>query len=267
MSILTSRAKSVAEVPTDEIYVIYGNNGTGKTTLAATFPHTKEKPMLYLDFLEGGTGSIRKADQDNIIVIPISDFKELDEVLTDVLNGYTVDNSGAKIPVQYSTIVFDSATQMEFLMKKFLMESDKKDEMNLKLWGQAKQEHDTLWNLCKLLHQETGSKIVVICLQKEISDEENPGNNKIIPNLMNSAAYGLCAKASFVWYTKIEAVDVKDETTGKMVKKQQFVTYIGACQAYLTKTRKPPEIEVPLKAKNLTYAMFKKHVLDKINQK
>ena len=81
MSILANRAKSVNNMPVDGIYVIYGLQGTGKTVLASTFPKTEEKPMLYLDFLEGGTGSISVNERDFISVVEINSFDELDEVL------------------------------------------------------------------------------------------------------------------------------------------------------------------------------------------
>ena len=263
MSILTDKVRSVDNIPLDSMFVIYGNNGTGKTVLASTFPKTKEKPMLFLDFLEGGTASISKADREFIQVVDINDFKELDEVLSDVANGYTLNDKGEKVPIKYSTIVFDSATQLEFLMKKYLMDEEKRDKMNLNLWGQAKQSHDTLWNMCKYLQKSTGATIVVIAHQKEITDEENPGNNKIIPSLMNSAAYSLCAKASYVWYTKIETENKVDDK-GNVQTINNYVTYIDGCQAYLTKTRKPKETTIPLKVNNLTYAKFKKNILDKL---
>ena len=98
--------------------------------------------------------------------------------------------------------------------------------------------------------------------KKEVQDEENPGNNKIIPSLMNSAAYGLCAKASFVWYTKIEQESKVDPATNQVATVQNYVTYIDSCQAYLSKTRKPKEMNIPLSVKNLTYAKFKKNILD-----
>ena len=117
MSILANRAKSVNNMPVDGIYVIYGLQGTGKTVLASTFPKTEEKPMLYLDFLEGGTGSISVTERDYINVVEINDFAELDEVLTDVEKGQTTTDSGEVVSAQFSTIVFDSATQLEYLMK------------------------------------------------------------------------------------------------------------------------------------------------------
>ena len=267
MSILTERAKKVDDMPLDGVFVIYGPAGTGKTVLASTFPKTKEKPMLYLDILEGGTGSISKSERDNIIVVPIQTFEEVDAVLEDVLAGKTTDENGNVIPISYSTIVIDSGTQLEFLLKKGLMENNNKSSMSLQLWGQARQSHDALWNMCKSLNQITGSNVVAICHQKEVTDEENPGNNKIIPSLMNAAAYSLCAKASFVWYTKIEQADeiiTNADGTTTTVPKQNFVAYIDSCQAYLTKTRKPKEMTIPLKVKNLTYAKFKKNILDKM---
>ena len=264
MSILSERAKSVQEMPIDGVFVIYGDSGSGKTELASTFPKTKEKPMLILDILEGGTGSISVGNRDNIQVVNIDTFQELDEVLTDVENGVTIDASGAKVPVEFSTIVIDSATQLEFLLKKYVMESAGKDQMNLNLKKKKKNGHDQIWNLCKYLHKKTGSNVVVICLPKEVQDEKDPSFNKVIPNLMNSAAYGLCAKASFVWYTKVEKESVVDPKTQEVKEEKEFFTYIDAHPYLLTKCRKPKEVQIPEKVQNLSYAKFKKNVIDKI---
>lgn len=264
MSILLERAKAVQEMPTDSVYVIYGDSGSGKTVLASTFAKTKEKPMLYLDILEGGTGSIPLANRENIQVVDITKFEDLDEILTDVENGYTVDSTGTKIAVQYSTIVFDSATQLEYLMKEYLLKANGKEQMNLNLWGQARNGHDQIWNLCKYLHKKTGANIVILALPKEVQDEKDPSFNKVIPNLMNSAAYGLCAKASFVWYTKVETDSVVDPKTNEVKQQKNYTTIIDSHPYLLTKCRKPAETTIPLKVKNLTYDKFKKNVIDKI---
>lgn len=264
MSILSEKAKTVNEVPIDGVFVIYGDSGSGKTELASSFPKTKEKPMLILDILEGGTGSISIANRDDIQVVNIDSFQELDEVLTDVENGFTIDANGAKLPAEFSTIVIDSATQLEFLLKKYIMDSNGKSQMNLNLWGQAKNGHEQIWNLCKYLHKKTGANIVVICLPKEVQDEKDPSFNKVVPNLMTSAAYGLCAKASFVWYTKVEKESIVDPKTQEVKEEKKFFTYIDAHPYLLTKCRKPKEVQIPEKVQNLNYTKFKKNVIDKI---
>jgi hypothetical protein len=264
MSILSERSKTIAETSIDGVFVIYGGPGTGKTVLASTFPKSQEKPMLILDILEGGTGSISQSHSSNVRVVDVNTFLELNSILTDVENGYTINDKNEKVPVAFSTIVFDSATQLEFLMKKHLMESNQKDTMNLNLWGQARTGHEQMWNLAKYLHKKTGALIVIIAHQKEVQDEENTTFNKVIPSLMNGAAYALCAKASFVWYTKIETEKIIDTKTNEVKDEVRYFTYLDAHPYLLTKTRKPQELSVPAKVQNLTYDKFKKNVLDRL---
>ena len=141
MSILQSKKKRASEAPIDEVYIIYGKSGTGKTVLASTFPKTKEAPMLYLDILEGGIGSVAAKDKELIDWVPIETFEELDEVLEDVVRGYS-EVDGKQVPVKYSTIVVDSLTQLEFIIKKHLKSSSNKTSMTLQLWGQAKDSQE-----------------------------------------------------------------------------------------------------------------------------
>lgn len=262
-SVLSSRAKKVNEVPFDKVFVIYGKSGTGKTSLAATFPKTYDAPLYILDILESGTTSISLEDRENIIVVPIEAFEELDEVLTDFERGFTIDESSKKIPIKASTIVIDSATQLEHLMKQYLMKADKKDKMNLNLWGQVKTSHDMLWNMAKYISNKLDVYMVIICHEKDDKDEENPGFNKVVPSLAKSGSESLTAKASFIWYTTIET-DTKIGEEGKVERTENFVTYIGPASYLVTKCRKPKEISIPQKVKNLTFPRFYKNVMRKI---
>jgi len=262
-NVLQERKKRASEAPIDEVYIIYGKSGTGKTVVASTFPKTKEAPMLYLDILEGGIGSVDNKDKELIDWVPIESFEEVDQVLEDVINGYSlVDNK--KIPVKYSTIVIDSLTQLEYLIKKYLKSNSGKTSMTLQLWGQAKDSQEDVYNLLKYLHMKTGARVVAIAHEKELSDDNNPEFNTIIPSLMTSSSVSLCAKASFVWYTKIEKED-KVDGNNNVVTKTSFVTYISAHPYLVTKCRKPKDFKVPEKVVDMTYDKFKKNVLDKLH--
>ena len=262
-SVLGTRAKRVNELPFDKVFVIYGKSGTGKTTLASTFPKSKERPLYILDVLENGTGSIGLDDRENVIVVPIETFEEVDQVLTDFENGYTFDEDGKKLPVHPGTIVLDSGTQLEYLMKKHLMGAEKKDKMNLNLWGQVKNTHDMLWNAAKYLSRKLDCYFVTITHEKDDKDEDNPAFNKVVPSLAKGGTESLTAKASFIWYTTIET-DTKI-VEGKAEKEDRFVTYIGPASYLVTKCRKPKEISIPQKVRDLTFDRFYRNVIQKID--
>lgn len=262
-SILQTRKKKASEAPIDQVYIIYGKSGSGKTVLSSTFPKTKEAPMLYLDILEGGIGSVDKKDKELIDWLPLESFEEVDQVLDEVIQGYS-EVDGKKVPVKYSTIVIDSLTQLEYLIKKYLKDHSGKSSMTLQLWGQAKDSQEDVYNLLKYLHMKTGAIIVAIAHEKEITDDENPEFNTIIPSLMTSSSVSLCAKASYVWYTKLEKEKKTDETN-TVKSETKFMTYINAHPYLVTKCRKPKDFTVPEKIADLTYDKFKKNVLDKIN--
>lgn len=262
-SVLGTRAKRVNELPFDKVFVIYGKSGTGKTTLASTFPKSKERPLYILDVLENGTGSIGLEDRENVIVVPIESFEEVDQVLTDFENGYTFDGDGNKIPVHPGTIVIDSATQLEYLMKKYLMSAEKKDKMNLNLWGQVKNSHDMLWNASKYLSRKLDCYFVTITHEKDDKDEDNPSFNKVVPSLAKGGTESLTAKASFIWYTTIETETKIVE--GLATKEERFVTYIGPASYLVTKCRKPKEVQIPQKVRDLTFDRFYRNVIQKID--
>ena len=66
--------KPVAEMRQPQSYAIYGRSGTGKTTLAGTFP----KPVLVLDINDKGVGSI--ADVKDVYVMEIESIEDIEDV-------------------------------------------------------------------------------------------------------------------------------------------------------------------------------------------
>ena len=258
---LLAKMKAGREVPSDEIYVIYGAPGSGKTTLASTFP--KDNKMLYIDILEGGSKVIPKKDLEQIDIIRIDKFTDLENILNELYVGVVKDDTGKDVKVKYSTIVIDTLTNLEYILKEHLKESNNKPDMTLNLWGKAKDNSDMVYNLLKKLHQKTGSTIVGITHEKKVEDEVDTSFNRIIPALMTSASIALCAKASYVWYTKVENEHTSKDD-GTIETTPAFFTYIDAYPFLVTKCRKPKSFKIVPKVKDLDYDKFKKNVLDKL---
>lgn len=262
-SVLLDKRKKGVDVASDQVFVIYGAPGSGKTTLASTFPKTKEAPMLYIDILEGGTKVIAKSDLELMDIISVNEYEELDSILKDLYNGYSVDADGKQVPLKYSTIVIDTLTNLENILKQHLKDENNKTDMTLQLWGKAKDSEEVIFNLLKRLHQKTGAIIVGIAHEKKIEDDQDSSFNKIIPSLMVGASIALCAKASYVWYTKVENVH-KSKEDGTIDTQIVFNTFIDAYPYLVTKCRKPKLFLIQGKVTDLTYDKFKKNVLDKL---
>lgn len=264
MSLLLERRKKLSDVPTDQMYVIFGEPGSGKTALSSTFPKSEDEKLLLIDFNEGGTASIPSEYEDMIDVVPVYTFEEFDNVFTDIYNGYTTDDKGTKVELKYQTIVFDTVTMMEYMLKQRLMGENDKKRMTLQLWGSSKDEQEGIYNLLRELHSRTGSVIVATAHVMKIEDDK--GFEIRLPALQRSASRFLAAKASYVWYTKLEDVEEIDEETNTSVTVQKYNTYIEGQPGLATKCRKPPKFtgKIPAKIQNLTYPKFEKHVLNKI---
>lgn len=264
MSIMEKAIRG-ANIPLDHVYVIYGKPGSGKTTLASTFPKSKEKPALYIDVLEGGAGSIEKKDLEDMLYLPIETYEEFDEAMTALEAGFFIDSTGKRVDVlNLSSVIIDSLTQLEYMLKVYLMIKKKKTEMNQNLWGDVNNNEEFLFNLLRRIHVKTGAHVVGICHERELKDDENAEFNRRIPKLTPTASISLCAKATYVWYCAIEKEERIDKATSKVTTEHVFATYIAAHPYLESKIQKPRSFTVPSRVTDLTYPIFKEKVLDKI---
>lgn len=92
---------------------LYGRSGTGKTTLAGTFP----KPILYLNIRDNGTDSI--SDVEDIDVVDIDDSETLKETLL------WCHKQAQRGKLKYKTIVLDTMSQLQSILVEELGEKKK----------------------------------------------------------------------------------------------------------------------------------------------
>lgn len=122
---ILDKIQPVSELETNLVMLVYGRSGSGKTAFGATFP----KPILFIDTNERGTETIKQ--EEDVDVVLVSDWNELDELYWAALNG--------DFDTEYATIVIDQITNLQDLgMAEVRRKSRKgRDELfTQKNWGQ-----------------------------------------------------------------------------------------------------------------------------------
>ena len=230
---IEDRITPIKEVKGGTTALIYGRSGTGKTTLAGTFP----KPLLLVDVGERGGDSV--SDIEGVSTIKIDDWDDFES-----LYRYIEDN-----PKKFKTIVVDALhTLQDCCLKKVL-------DMENKEWGQQVtiKNYGQIGNMMKkwLLSyrdlRDDNLNIVFLAHDRIIEADEDDENNQIIPEVGPRLTP---AVSSFV----LGAVNVvgntfiREETTKKGLKKKTRIEYclrLGPNKFYSTKIRSPKDVHVP----------------------
>lgn len=236
--------RPVAEVERTASYAIYGRAGSGKTTLASTFP----KPMLLLDIRDKGTDSI--ADVKGIDVLEIESLDDIEDIYY-----YLRDN-----PKKYKTVVFDTVTEMQKLVMKSVVlgksKNKKVDESRIGDWGSmAKRDWgDVAGIMNKWIADFRDLNMEVVFLAQErvknVDDEEGEDNQltpEVGPAVMPSIATTLNAAVNVIGNMFIR---MKRTTVVKGAKKTHkeepiYCLRVGPNPIYTTKLRKPRSAEAP----------------------
>jgi hypothetical protein len=225
---------------------LYGRSGTGKTTLAASWP----KPILYLNIRDNGEESI--SDVEGIDVV---DIESSEDLLEQIL---WLHKKASKDKLVYKTIVLDTMSQLQTLLveetgaTKKIPKGKRAGDFGVLTrqdWGKISGD------LIKVIMDIRGLPVNSVFIAQErvfnAGDEEDDGVDQLAPEvgtkLMPSVNKDLCASVNIVANTfirikvKTKKVDGKKERTIT----KQFCLRLGPNEVYTTKIRKPKGIQAP----------------------
>lgn len=233
--------KDIRDINRHKAFAFYGRAGTGKTTLACTFP----RPILLLDIQDEGTDSV--ADVKGLKVWDI-------ETIDDFEDAYWYLKSSKNI---FKTVILDTTTMLQQLK---IM-----DMMGVKLekagkqagdWGtMTKQDWGEVSSYLKTwITNYRNLKMNVIFIAQErvfnVDTEEEEGllDPEIGPSLSPSVKSHLNAAVSVIANTFIRRrVIRKKNDKGRTIEteKIEYCLGIGPSSVYTRKVRKPKAFKLP----------------------
>lgn len=247
-----TQQRKLPELPVSEIdeeddegssFVLYGRSGTGKTTVAASWP----KPMLYIDVTDRGTKSIR--DVKGIKKRTVRTFEDFEETYW-----WLKEN-----PEAYNTVVVDTLSQLQRIVVQEVGAKKVKNGKDAGDWGSlTKRDWGDIAALMKewIINYrdlvELGIDVVFIAQDRtfNMSDEEDGDEGlapEIGPGLSPAIAKALNAAVDMIGNTFIRTREVKADIK-KKIKAHEVTEYcmrVGPNSLYVTKVRKPKSIEAP----------------------
>ena len=238
----------ISKEPHNKLTILMGKPGSGKTTVAGTFP----KPMLYVAVDTDGGGEVLKCySDDDIKVLHVSSdtpgTKDAKHVHTKLMS-LVRELATTKHP--YKTIVIDAYSSIEEGVVNYL-EKVKQKKLNLEERGQIAGMMLNLRNA--LVDLSRGDvEIVSVCHIKDKESTDNTTGEKsimIIPKMSYNNGNLLLERASAVIYCARKTIINADNT-----RRVAFLSYIGAHPNMDTKLRTAgKKIESGLYIEDFTY--------------
>lgn len=244
---ITSRIVPVSNTEESVTALFYGRSGTGKTTLAGSFPK-----VLLLDFKEEGTDSIR--DIPGIDVLHIKEWIDVEDTFWLL--------EGGESP--YETVVFDTISGMQDLA---IIEAKARNGQapdaptSQRLWGEVSgimkewiyNYRDLPMNVVFLAHERVK--------EPEGEDELDEGqlDPEVGPNVIPSISKTLCAAVKVIGNTYIRQSFVKSKRNPKQhTRRVEYCLRVGPHPFYITKIRAPKSHKVPERIKDADFDKIKK---------
>lgn len=233
---------AAGDLPPEIQVVLYGKAGTGKTTLAATFP----KPVLFIDCSEKGTDSVR--DVEEVDVLRAESWEDVDHAYWFL----------KKDDHNYKTVVVDTMSQAQDLRIQKVME-DKGKSISVGSEGQwgsmARKDWGTVSAALKSfiisMRDLPNVNVIFVAHDRVFGGEEEEDESVIAPSvgprLMPSVATTLNGAVSIIGNTFIRET-VSKKRVGKRVREERKIEYclrIGPNAYYVTKIRKPRRRQLP----------------------
>lgn len=229
-------------------YVFYGKSGSGKTTIAASFP----TPILLLDCKDEGEDSI--ADVKGVFVKEIESSEDINDIYWHL----------KKNPGKYKTVVFDTMTGLQQIMVEEIVGGTMKGKKSAGDWGtMRKQDWGDIASVLKrwVVDFRSLPMEVVFIAQDRVfnggddAEDENELAPEVGPRLMPSVTSALNAAVSVIANTFIRIRHKQKEVNGKKkeVKIVEYCLRVGPNPVYITKIRSPKTQTAPEVIVDATY--------------
>lgn len=223
---ILDEAEDIVDEKEPQSALFYGRAGTGKTTLAATYP----KPVLLLDIRERGTRSI--IGVPGVKRIRITEWEQLEEVY------WALAEDDAKD--RYKTVVLDQLTAMQALGMEHIREIahvKEGDAFSQRNWGRLsglmQQWIESYRNLTDNDYN------VIFNAHERVREPQEEDDERIAPsvgsNLMGSVSSFVNGAVSVIGNTFIREVHDKKTKTREV----QYCLRIGPHAYYAAKIRRP----------------------------
>ena len=240
-SSIMSKVKPVSETEQRVSSLFYGRSGTGKTTLASTYP----KKIILLDFSDKGTDSIK--DVEGVDTLLMDKWEYVEDIYWSLVNEEH----------SYQTVVLDTITGMQNLVIKEVRESnnlDPDDSLSRRNWGEvAGMMNNWLMN-----YRDLDMHVVFLAMDRveNADDEESEYDEdqldpEVGPSVTPSVARTINAAVNVLGNTYIrQQRKIQD---GKTVLITEYRLRIGPHPYFITKIRSPKKFKVPSAISNPSY--------------
>lgn len=216
------QVKKLNEIPVPKTFLFYGKSGTGKTTLAGTYP----KP-LFLDINENGTASV---DSKEAQVISISKFEDFDEFMKNIDEYYN--------KLKWGTLVIDTIGKLQELNLNHLAKGGK---IAINHYGDSTNEMEQI--ILKLISHSTINDYYLVFNAHErdnTTNDEETGevlNPSVMAQLTPKLSEWLHATVSVAGHTRI--IEKKNELG--QAQGMFYCVKVGADSVFKTKVRVPKD--------------------------